>query len=1159
MKNYIRRTRPISNQHFLLTMKLTGILLIVSLFSVQANTYSQKTKVSLQMDNVAMGEVFAKIEALTDFKFFYDSKKINVQRKVTIEVSETSISEVLNLMFKGSNIYYLLQKKQIILKVHPQTSLSSVGQVGDQGPPINEVMQLTVSGLITDSNGIPIPGASVLEKGTTNGVAADFDGNYQITLEGSAPVLVFSSIGFARKEIAVGTSTQINVVLLEDTQNLDEVVVTALGIKREAKTLGYATATATSEDIGINKTTNFMNALQGKMAGVNITQMGTGPAGSSKIRIRGQSSLGGNNSPLIVVNGIPINNNSYGVGGGNNPTRGTGTSDGGDGLSSINPDDVESMTVLKGAAAAALYGARAKDGVIMITTRNRGTGQGIGLEYSSSITMDQALDYTDYQDQYGQGENGVRPTSPNPTSGVFSFGEKFEPGMTQILFDGIEVPYKNQGNRYKNFYRTGLTLTNTISVASSGEKGGFNLSVSNLDNKSIVPNSKYNRKTINIGFTQNFGEKLNVSGNINYSYEENTNPPVISGNGFNIPLVINTLATSLPIHLLDQYRYDENGNEWVYSRFRNRTNPFISAYNRFENISRDRIFGNITARYNVLDWIYIQGRIGQDYFSRARDYNNPTGTAFLSPAPSGFFNGLYNQEASRFRELNADFLIGANRTFDKIGVNLTLGGNQRYVRSDRNSVFVQDFIIRDLYTVMNGRAKEPEYSLTERQINSLYGALELSYNDVLFLNATARNDWFSTLSPENRSILYPSVTTSFVFSQAFEESMPDWITFGKIRASYAQVGSDLDIAPYSDRLFYDVNPNLFPSYNGSQQPLGQIDTSVIPNADLHPMSVSEAEFGFDLRMFDNRVGLDLTYYTKLSTDQILSAQTSDASGYTSRLINVGESRSTGLEMLLTTSPIRNENLRWDVDLNLSYNTSEVLKLGESDEDVMIGGNLRYVVGEPLGQIYGFGYLRDADGQQVFDKATGLSLRTPEPIRLGSALPKYFGGITNTIKYKDFNFSFLIDFKLGHDMFSQTNWNAYRHGLHKATLVGRENNYVVGVGVNQDGGVNQTQAPLQQFYTIDNTQIREGFVQNAGFWKLRQISLGYDFAKMLPQNSPIKGVRLSAIANNVAILKKWIPNIDPEEFSNVSDTSMGLGGDGGQPTTRSIGFNLNVKF
>ncbi|MBC3784961.1 SusC/RagA family TonB-linked outer membrane protein [Spirosoma utsteinense] len=1029
----------------------------------------------------------------------------------------------------------------------------------------------------------PIPGVNVLIKSTQTGTTTDANGNFTLNASPNA-TLVFSAIGFQGREVTIGNQSQVNVSLQEGEQNLNEVVVTALGIKKEAKRLGYATAIVNPEQVTTNRTVNFINALQGKIAGVNISSLGTGAAGTSKIRIRGQSSFSGQNSPLIVINGVPIDNTNFGQNNGNNGgdnsvgNRDRNYSDGGDGLSSINPDDIEGMTVLKGGTAAALYGSRAKDGAILITTKTKGAGQGIGVTYNTNFTSDRPLDFTDYQYEYGQGEYGVRPQAANPTSGVWSFGEKFA-GQTQVLFGGLTVPYQPVRNRINTFYRDGSTWTNSIAVSSGSEKGGFNLSLSNMDNKGITPNNSFSRKTINLGFSYNLSPKLTVTGTMNYSYELNKNPPQIAQQDNSTPTVLYTLANSMPLDVLQANQINPTtGNEFIYSRFMNRTNPYFVLNNKFETIRRDRLFGNISARYNFTDWLYLQGRVGQDYWSRDQDYNFPTGQASLAAAPAGFVNGAYVQDARRFRELNTDFLIGANRKFGVFGVDLTLGGNQLYRRSDLNSVQVTDFIVRGLYVPQNGRVKDPLYGLSERKVNSLYGALELAYKDFLFLNGTVRNDWFSTLAPANRSIVYPSLTGSFVFSQAFN-SLPSFINFGKLRAAYAEVGSDGDVAPYSNNLFYGVSANLFPNPAGQGQPVGTITSNTVPSATLKPSRTAETEVGLELKMFNSRVGLDVAVYSKITSDQIVQAQSSDASGYTSTLINSGQSRNQGIEILLNLSPVRTQNFSWDVTLNGSYNKTKLLKLLTNDdgsperdynkdkqaEQIVVGtgiyvGDLRQVVGQELGQLYSFGYQRDAQGR-IIHGGDGLPLRTAAPVSFGSALPKYLGGITNTFNYKGLNLSVLVDFKLGGKMISGTNLNAFRHGLQKETLVGRgeADNKMLGVGVNEKGEANAVRAFVQDYYSVGRSKsLGEQVVYDAGLWKLRQISLGYDFTKLLPQSLFIKGVRLSAVANNVAILKKWVPNIDPEQFGFSSDNLVGLESTG-LPTTRSIGFNLNVKF
>ncbi|MEI6276897.1 MAG: SusC/RagA family TonB-linked outer membrane protein [Prolixibacteraceae bacterium] len=1140
--------------NLILKMKLTILILMGCLMQVSATVYSQATKFTFKVEARQVNDVLKEIEEKSDFRFFYQREQVDVTRKVDLQVSDQSVEAILGELFRDQNVIYNVLPNNLIV-LTPKTDNSTA--IGIQN-------EKKVSGKVTDATGGSLPGVSVSLKGTTIGTITNADGKYALSNTPENGTLVFSFVGYDRVEKVINNLLVVNIVMKETVEELSEVVITALGIKKEAKSLGYSTATVSAEQATVNRTSNFMNALEGKMSGVNITALGSGSAGTSKIRIRGQSSFGGNNSPLIVVNGVPIDNTNFGARGDVSDRGSNRTSDSGDGLSSIDPDNIESMTVLKGAVASALYGSRAKDGVIMITTKNRAKGSGIGIEFNSNYTNDTPLDFTDYQYEYGQGENGVRPKTAYPTSGQWSFGEKFAPGMTQILFDGVEVPYTPQPNQISQYYRKGSNLTNTISISSGGEFGGVNISFSNMKSQAILPGSDYDRKNVNIGFTQVMAKKLTISGNMSYSNENRNNPPNIGEQDYS-PVVIFNMANSMPMDLLKKYATDGNGDEFLWSRFTNRTNPYF-ALTRFEHILRDRIFGNVTARYDITKWLYLQGRLGQDYYTRSQDYNLPTGSQRQTPAPTGFVNGQYVQDVRRFREINNDVLIGAKHTIKDFNIDVTLGGNQMYRKLDRNNVLVQDFYSRGLYTLGNGRQLSPIYDISERQVNSVYGAAEISYKGYLYFNGTLRNDWFSTLSKENRSILYPSITSSLVFSELFKSSMPEWLTFGKIRAAYAEVGSDTDVAPYSSNLFYAINPSQFPNPSGTGQPLAAINASTVPNPNLRPMRVVEKEVGLELKLFKNRLSMEVSYYNKLSSDQILQAQTSDASGYSAQLINVGKSINKGLEMMVNASPISRKNLIWNININAAYNVSKVLSLGAGVSDTMItvgtgdySGELRQVVGKPIGQLFGYGYLRDAKGNQIFDAGNGRPLRTANQIDFGSAVPVWTGGINNSVTYKGINLSVAIDFKLGNKMISGTNFNAWRHGLAKETLVGRDLGYVVGKGVNLDGKVNATQSGVQAYYeTVRSQNIAEEFVYNAGLWQLRQISLGYDFTKYVRVVKFIKGLKLSAVGNNVAVLKKWVPNIHPEQFGFPSDNLIGLESTG-LPITRSIGFNINIKF
>jgi TonB-linked SusC/RagA family outer membrane protein len=1108
----------------------------------------------------------------------------------------SSAEEALNVLLKGTDLlfkkageqFYVIAPKKQRSDVNTETffltspvlmsDLRAANNPDYSGYMIEAVettkvkTEINVSGTITDDSSNPIPGVNVLIKGTSTGSTSDAAGRYSISVPNEATVLVFSFVGFVTMEETVGSRTVIDVMMKPDVKQLTEIVVTALGIEKPTKSLGYATSKVDAKELTVNRTPNFMNSLQGKVAGVNITALGTGPGGTSKVRIRGQSSISGQNNPLIVINGVPVDNTNFGT----NPNNlasdnsvgvragGGITSDGGDGLTSINPDDIESMTVLKGATAAALYGSRAKDGVIMITTKSKGEGKGIGISYNLNYTNETPLDFTDYQYEYGQGENGVRPTTANPTSGQWSFGEKFQEGMTQTLFDGVVVPYVPQYDRIKNFYRNGQTFTNTIALSSGGEKGGFNLSLANMKSEGITPNNEYSRKTVNLGFNYSLSDKLGLRGNINYSNEYNQNPPNVGNQDNTIPVAIYNMSNSMPLDLLREKRYNAQGNEFIYSRFQNRTNPYFTLSDQFNNIRRDRVFGNIALRYDFTSWLYVQGRVGQDYWSRDQDYNNfPTGQASRPAAPAPYVNGLFTQESRRFRELNADFLLVATKDFGKIGTNLTFGGNHMYRRSDLNSVQVTDFVIRGLYTVQNGRAKDPQYTLIENKVNSLYGSVEFSYNDFIYLNGTLRDDWFSTLSEENRSVLYPSVSTGVVVSELFD-TPPSWLSFAKVRAAYAEVGSDSDVGAYADKLYYGVNSNFFANPSGALQPLGGPLGTTIPNSSLVPMRVAETEIGIELKMFDERLSIDVAAYQKITNDQIVNAQVSDASGYVDTRINSGKSRNKGIEMLVNVIPVKTNDFQWTFTANSAYNITKVLSIitDKPGERITVGthifnGELRQVVGEELGMLAGFGYLRDSQGRIVYG-ANGIPLATPSMIYHGSALPKWVGGFMNSFAFKGVSMSFLIDYKLGGKMISGTNFNAVRHGLHKMTLEGRESG-IIGEGVNEAGEVNTVVAPVQPYYEVVRSKgLIEPIVYDAGYWKLRQVSIGYDFTRFLPADFPIRGVRLDLVANNVYMIKKWVPNIDPESFGYSSDNLVGLESTG-TPSTRSIGFNLNVKL
>ncbi|MDQ6843595.1 MAG: TonB-dependent receptor, partial [Bacteroidota bacterium] len=774
-----------------------------------------------------------------------------------------------------------------------------------------------------------------------------------------------------------------------------------------------------------------------------------------------------------------------------------------------------------------------------------------GIELNSNFQADKALDYTDFQYQYGQGESGKRPTTvaEAQSSGVWSFGEKFD-GVPTPQFDGTMQPYSPHKNRIEDFYRTGYSWTNSIALTGGSDKGSFRLSFANTDADAIVPNSDYHKKILNFGLSYHLTPKLSTQLNANYSNEYNHNPPQIGIQDLNVNSTIYTMANSIDVHWLRNTYMDANGNEQPLARFTNRNNPYWIAYKRFENVRRDRIFGNVSLRYQLLDWLYIQGRIGQDYFTRPYNYDRPTGTRSIGAAASGF-NGFYYQDVTTFRERNMDVLIGGTKSFGNFGVDVTLGGNQMKQIYDNIGTSVTNFYVRDLYTIGNGQTKNPFYNYSEKRVNSLYGAAEFSFMNYAFLNVTARNDWFSTLNPRSNNYLYPSASLSFVFSQALKK-LPSWLNFGKFRASYAEVGGDTD--PYSNNLYYTVNANQF---NGTA--LGAISGSVSPNPNLRPLKVKEAELGLELRTFNNRVNMDIAVYKKNTVDEILNVDISNASGFSQTKVNVGRLQNKGIEGLLSLVPVQAKNISWETNFNASYNISKVISLANGQQRFDVGtgeffGFVSHEVGLPLASLRGFDYKRDAKGNII---TVGGKFQQGNIITFGSAIPKWVGGWLNTVSIKNFRIFTQVDFKAGYKILSNSNLNFLREGLSKASLAGREGG-VVFAGTNPDGTPNSTAVEAEQFYsTYRSTGLATPFVYNGSFVRWRSLSIGYDFSRFF-KNTAIKGVVVSAICNNVLMIKKYIDNLDPEAQVSSSDNLQGIETHT-LPTTRSFGFNVNIKL
>jgi TonB-linked SusC/RagA family outer membrane protein len=1046
-------------------------------------------------------------------------------------------------------------------------------------------LAIGVSGIITDESGQPMPGVNVLEKGTTNGTATDGRGQYNITVTDENSILVFSFIGYSSEEIQVGGRTSIDLSLKPNVESLEEIVVTALGIQKESKKLGYSATSVKTDELVKNRTTNVMESLEGKVAGLNITPPAAGAGSSMQIRLRGQAAFAGaNNAPLIVINGLPMDQGARGTNGNGQVEQ----RDRGDNLQNINPDDIESLTVLKGSTAAAIYGARAANGAIIITTKSGSKGQAIGVDYTSSYTTSHALNFIDEiaQTEYGLGTAGARPLTQGDaqTYGQFGFGARLD-GQPTINFDGVSRPYSAYPGRLFDFLRTGTNWTNTIGLSGGSENGGFRVSFSNTDAAGIVPNNDYKKRIFNVGINHNIAKKLKLQLNVNYANEDNINPPQIGTQGDGAINFFGRIANSTPLEAFRDHAIDPaTGAEF-------RTNGFIGTINnpyyaiqkkQYFNDERNRLLGTATLRYDLTNWLYVQGRFNYDHGTSFMEWNTLHGqgstTLFNGDRT---YRGNYNIRQDVTTDINADYLIGGSKGFGKFSVDASFGGNTWRTQFQRNEQNSSNFTVPDLYSLPNGTLRNQNiagYVYNRTRVNSLYGWAELGYNGMVYLNFTGRNDWFSVLNPSSNSKFYPSVSGSFVFSELLQSQ--EWLSYAKLRASWAEVGSANGVNPYEGVLTYAINANQFNS-----QTLAGINGNSAPNPLLQPFTVTEKEIGLEMRLFDNKLLLDIAAFDKVTTDQILDVAISNTTGYTTSKQNRASLRNNGLETLIEFSPLKSGNFTWTTSWNNAFLSTEVLDVGNDSGTILLLyfngtgneflGELRYTEGLPMNQLYTRSYRRNASGEIVVNNQGRLLATTNATpggeltngfLPVGSSIPKNVGGWNNTFTYKKFSVGVHIDYKFGGTVLSSTHLNMLRQGLSKLSLDGRhegETGMVFPAVYESSGAPNTTVVTnLQTFYAdYRNLQIGDPFIFKSDFVKLRNVSVAYNFTSIVrsvPVLDFVKGLTLTAACRNLAILYRNFPGLDPEAIQSSGDFRAGYE-NASLPTTRNYNLSLNVRF
>ncbi len=1017
--------------------------------------------------------------------------------------------------------------------------------------------EIMVTGVVTDTNGSPLPGVNVVEKGTSNGTSTDFDGNYTISLPNSATI-VFSSLGYATKEASVNGSS-LNISLDEDASQLDEVVVTALGIKKETKALGYSITEVGGEEIATVKTPNAINSLQGKIAGVNITQNATGAGGSSRVIIRGNSTLTGNNQPLYVVDGIPIGNDNNGA------ASLWGGSDGGDGVSSINPDEIQSISVLKGGSATALYGSRGGNGVILITTKNGSESEGFGVEITSTVQFNKVdTSIQDFQTEYGQGLRNTKPANQEAAldAGLSSWGPRLD-GTDVVQWDGVARPYSYVGSNLDHYYRTGTTFINTVALSNGSEKGSYRFSVSDFDNDDIVPNSGLNRKTFALNASAILAEKLTTQVNVKYSVEKVLNRPRLSDAPGNANFTVGLLSPNVDVRFMDPGVNDDL-TERGYSNNVFSQNPYFAAYNFRNEDERNRIIASTSLRYDFTDWLYLTARVGVDHYTRKSTDVTPFGTAFQPLGSMG-------ETERRYTQIDSDIILGFDKDItEKFAVNAFVGGNSNQIQFEQLNLGGSNFIVPGLEDIANLQNQNRSRDFNEREIGSVYGSLELSYDRFAYITLTGRNDWFSTLSFPGKTTpnndFYPSVNASLILSEAFE--MPTAINFLKLRGGYAETAGGAQDA-YQLALNYEIF-----GQGHLAQPLGRISGSTVPNANLVPWNKSEVEIGLDARFFNNRLSLDFALYSNETTNDIVNVTTSVASGFSAASANLGKIENKGVEVLLSGSPIRTNDFNWTTSVNFAFNEGTVTATNENDAAIGLDEprsrnvRIQHIVGERYGTIFGTSFVRDNDGNIVYDiDDQGVPVaRQGERKILGDGVPPITVGFTNSFRYKNLNMNFLIDGKFGGQLFSGTNTIAYGNGLHKATLEGRESGLTVsgidGASFDAETGsgtaFTTTVAPedLSTYYGRVN-DIAEFFVEDSDYIRFRQISIGYSLPSKILERTFLNNVTFNLIGQNLFFISRSIDNIDPESAYNAGN-SQGLEYFG-VPTTKGYGLSVNVKF
>ncbi|RZA00540.1 MAG: SusC/RagA family TonB-linked outer membrane protein [Sphingobacteriaceae bacterium] len=1023
----------------------------------------------------------------------------------------------------------------------------------------------TVTGtVVSKEDGLPIPGASVTVVGSNIGTQTNADGKFSLSAPTSATSIQASFLGYTVLTAAIPASGVVTLSLESDTKQLSEVVVTALGISREVKSLGYATQQVSGEELTKAREVNVVNALAGKVAGVRVTSASGTLGGSSKIIIRGQSSFrdiqGG--QPIFVIDGLPINNDVQQLATANSAVpQGTAGVDFGNRAGDVNPDDIESINVLKGAAATALYGARAKNGAIIITTKRGKKGSTVTL--NSSVRFDNPLKLPSFQNEYAQGTKGQY--SLGSTNG---WGPKISEvqDLTFKNFLGQDVKLQAYPDNVKDFYNQGNTIINALSFEGGNETSDIRIGYTNTFQTGILPTERLKRNAFSVNAGKVISPKFDVRSTINYVSTQGYNRPFQSSNSSNVlTTIINALPRTVDVNQLKDNVVDPiTGQQIVLTPGRTGNNPYwITQYNDNQS-NNDRVYGNLVLNYKPISWLTVSNNFGTDLYNESRILR-------IRPGSVGTLQGSFFTANIYNRVINDDFMIrSTHQITPDFRLDAMVGANFFESTYSRISSDAQQLTVDQLYAFTNASAVTTTNASNQRRIIGYYGELDLSYKNFLYLTATGRNDNSSTLPVQNRSYFYPSVSTSFVFSELMDSK--DILTYGKIRGSWANVGSDTEA--YQTSFVYLPQSNIFGQYSlGPSFPfnglLGFLQPTTIPNFDLKPQNQNSFEVGTDLRFFSDRVSLELTYYNTSTSNQIVTLALPQSTGFTGRVVNAGTIKNSGFEVTLGLIPVKTSDFKWNINANFAANKQKVVEIpAELTNGVTLDAGyssfqVRAVNGQAMG-LYGVGWEKDPDGNYVIDQATGLRVNKTN-VRFGNMAPNWTLGIQNNFTYKGVNLSFLIDFRNGGVLYSGTTAALRANGLAEETLVNRGNIFIdKGSAKNSDGTYTPNIVPvlnMEDYWAqYSSSGATEANIFDASYIKLREVRLSYSLpAKLFANQKFVKGIDIGVEGRNLWIIKDNVPHIDPE-VNLFSTASIGEGYEfNGVPSARSIGFNIRAKF